>query len=163
MLYNLVMSITTVIQIWKQVDSFVSGTNSLLISWLWPIAIRGERHNSYYADPIPNVWHISWCLRSLLVEIYKTWPHASTVEDPTLNVRIPNSRLNGPIWTDSFSKSSNSQDHLFQAWCHPYSSPISCLGVYYDNSDCHTHIYQHKVNFYAEFNRFQFRVFLLLD
>ena len=39
--------------------------------------------------------------------------------------------------TDSFSNSSNSQDHLFQAWRYPHSSPISCLGVYYDNGDCH--------------------------
>ena len=29
---------------------------------------------------------------------------------------------------DSFSKSSNSQDHLFRPWHHPHSSPIFCLG-----------------------------------
>ena len=39
--------------------------------------------------------------------------------------------------TDSFTKSSNSQDHLFRAWRHPHSSLISCLGGYYDNGDCH--------------------------
>ena len=49
-------------------------------------------------------------------------------QNPTLNGRIPNSRINGPISTDSFSKTSNSQDHLFRAWCHPPSTPISCLG-----------------------------------
>ena len=43
-----------------------------------------------------------------------------------------NSRPNGPISTDVISKSSNSHDHLFRAWRHPHSSPISCLGVYYD-------------------------------
>ena len=32
---------------------------------------------------------------------------------------------------------SNSQDNLFRAWRHPYYSLISCLGVYYDNGDCH--------------------------
>ena len=53
-------------------------------------------------------------------------------QNPTLNGRIPNSRLNGIISTDVFSKSSNSQDHLFRARRHPHSSPIFCLGVYYD-------------------------------
>ena len=32
------------------------------------------------------------------------------------------------LLTDSFSKSSNSQDHRFQAWHHSHSSPISYLG-----------------------------------
>ena len=57
--------------------------------------------------------------------------------NPTLHGRIPNSCLNGPISTDVFSKSSDSQDHLFSEWHHPHSSLISCLGVYYDYSDCH--------------------------
>ena len=43
--------------------------------------------------------------------------------------------------------------------------------IFYRNIWYHIHIYQplrsdriwHKVNFYAEFNRFEFRVFLLLD
>ena len=80
-----------------QVDSVVSDTNNFLISWLRSMATRRERHNSYYANPTHNVQHISWCLRSLSVEIYKTWPHASNVEDPTLC-------LNGPISTDSLFK-----------------------------------------------------------
>ena len=94
-----IISITTVVQyIHKykiQVDSVVSDSNGLSISWLRSMATRGEIHNSYYADPTPNVQHISWCLRSLSVEICKTWPHASTAEDPALC-------LNGPISTDSF-------------------------------------------------------------
>ena len=49
-------------------------------------------------------------------------------QNPTLNGRIFNSRLNGPVLTDSFSKSLNSQDHLFRAKRHPHSSPIFCLG-----------------------------------
>ena len=113
-----------------QADSVVSDTNGLFTSWLRSMATRGERHNSYYADPTPNVRHISWCLRSLSVEICKTWPHPSTAEDPTLC-------LHGSITTDSFSKYSNSQDHLFWAWRHQNVSPISCLGVYCDNGDCH--------------------------
>ena len=58
-------------------------------------------------------------------------------QNSTPNGLIPNSRLHGPISTASFSKSLNSQDHLYRAWRYPHSSPISCLGVYYDNSDCH--------------------------
>ena len=43
-----------------------------------------------------------------------------------------NHTFNSRISTTVFSKSSNSEDHLFWAWRHPHSSPISCLGVYYD-------------------------------
>ena len=53
---------------------------------------------------IPNACHISWCLRSLLVEICKTWPHASTAEDPTLCLNGRNSTLclHSSILIDSF-------------------------------------------------------------
>ena len=51
---------------------------------------------------------------SLLVEIWKTQLFDSMAESQPS--------------TASLSKSSNSQDHLFRAWCHPHSSPISCLG-----------------------------------
>ena len=67
---------------------------------------------SYYADPRPNTRHILWCLRSLSVEIQKTQLHLSTVKIQLV-----------------FLKSSNSQDHLFQAWHHPHSSLISCLVI----------------------------------
>ena len=39
--------------------------------------------------------------------------------------------------TDSFSKSSKSQDHRFPAWRHSHSSPNFLPGVYYDNCNCH--------------------------
>ena len=55
----------------------------------------------------------------------KTQLHFSTVEYPTAT-------LNSGVSTDVFSKSSKSSDHLFWAWRHPHSSPISCLEVYYD-------------------------------
>ena len=51
--------------------------------------------------------------------------------------RTPTSQHHGRTSIDSFSKSSNSRDHLFRVWRHPHSSPIFCLGVYYDNGDCH--------------------------
>ena len=40
------------------------------------------------------------------------------------------------ISTTVFSKSSNSQDHLFWAWHHPLSSLISCLGFIMTDDDC---------------------------
>ena len=76
---------------------------------------------------------------SLPVEIQKTQPHVSTIENPALvsTVEYTTTTLNGRISTDVFSKSSNFQDHLFWAWCHPHSSPISCLGFIMTNGDCH--------------------------
>ena len=56
------------------------------------------------------------------------WTPTSTV---CLNGREPNFL---PTWpkvnfgTASFSKSSNSRDHCFQAWCHSHSSIISYQG-----------------------------------
>ena len=87
-------------QMQMQADSVVSDTNSLLISWLLSTATQGERHSSYYADPDPNVRHISWCLRSLSVEICKTWLHTSTAEDPNLclNGTIYQPLRSGRIW-----------------------------------------------------------------
>ena len=52
-------------------------------------------------------------------------------QNPTPNGPIPNSCLNGSISTDTFLKSSKSQEHLFWAWHQPHSSPIFCLGVFY--------------------------------
>ena len=127
-----------------QVDSVVSDTNGLLISnfswWLHEEkdTILQSLCWLYNADPT-NVRRILWCLRSLSAEIRKL--DLSTVKiqlSPQwqkINSLPPWSNLN--FSTDSFSKSSNSQDHLFQAWRHPHSSSISCLGVYYDHGDCH--------------------------
>ena len=88
---------------------------------------RGERHSSYYANH--TIWpyyadtqRILWCIRSLSVVIQKN-PTTSSTGQIQLS-------------TDSFSKSSNSQDHLFRAWHHSHSSHISCLGVYDDTGDC---------------------------
>ena len=70
----------------------------------------------------PNVWCILWCLRSQFI---------SASRDPK-NGRNSTAVFNGLISTIVLSKSSHSQDHLFWAWCHLHSSPISCLAVYYD-------------------------------
>ena len=60
-------------------DSVVSGTNGLLTSGFGS-STRGKRHNSYYANPIPNARRILWCLIYLSVEIRKNQLHISTVE-----------------------------------------------------------------------------------
>ena len=90
-----------------------------------------------------NVRCILWSLRSMSVDIKKKKKQTQTtcLYGRELNCRL-NSRnltvcLHGPISTDSFLKSSNSQDHLFRAWRHPDFSHIFCLGVYYDNGDCY--------------------------
>ena len=121
-----------------QVDSVVSGTNSLLIPD-FSSSTRGERHNSYYADPT-NVWRILWFLRSQFISAGQD-PNRLTAAAMVENSMPQRQKLNSlPLWsylnfsTDSFSKS---QDHLFQAWHHQHSSPISCVRVYYDNGDRH--------------------------
>ena len=91
---------------------------------------------------IPNVWHVLCCTRSQFISAGrdpKNLTAVAAVKNSTLclNGRNSTSQLNGPTSTDSLSKSLNSQDYLFWAWCHPHSSPISCLGVCYDNGDCH--------------------------
>ena len=107
------------IHIQIQADSVVSGMNGLLTSGFGS-SKWGERHNSYYADPSPT--HL------VMFKI-------SVGRDPK-NPTTPfnnqsNSRLNGPISTDSFSKSSYSQGQLFWAWRHPHSSSISCLFFFF--------------------------------
>ena len=55
-------------------------------------------------------------------------------KNPTTSFNGQNPTLS-PQWSNLnslFSKSSSSRDHLFRAWRHPHSSPISCLGDYYD-------------------------------
>ena len=113
------ISIPTVIQthLQTQVDSVVSGTNGF-INFL--ISFHGNtRWETQFllCWPHPYAQRILWCLRSLSVEIWKTF-----------NGQNPTHSLNGPISTDIFSKFSNSQDQLFRVWRHPHSSPISCLG-----------------------------------
>ena len=120
-----------------QANSVISDMNGLFIS-----DFGSWRHKerdtiltmlTILSDSTPNVWHILWCLRSQFISAGqdpKNLTAAATVETSTLC-------MNGLISTDSSSKSSNSQDHLSWAWCHPHSSPISCLSVYYDNGDCH--------------------------
>ena len=135
MWYDLVMSITTVIQIRKQADSVVSGTNGLLISDFgsWRHKERDTILTMLTILSDPNAQRILWCLRSQLISTGrdpKNLTATATVENSTLWLNGRNSTLclYGPISTDSFSKFSNSKDHLFRAWRHPHSSLISCLG-----------------------------------
>ena len=66
------------------------------------------------------------CMADLVMfKIWKTQLHLSTVKMQLLDSMVQSQSM-------SFSKSSNSQEHLFWAWHHPHSSAISCLRVYYD-------------------------------
>ena len=94
----------------------------------------------FYADLTPNVRHISWCLRSLSVDIRKNPTTSSTAQSQLqLNGRELNSL---PTWFNV-----NPQLPLFQ---NPQILSPSLLsmtsstlqsqllsGVYYDNGDCH--------------------------
>ena len=137
----IMISITTVIQyIHKhktQADSVVSGTNGLLISWLLGSWRHEERDTILTMLTPPQRTAQLVMFKISVVRGSKNPTTFFNGQNSTLNSRIPNSRLNAPISTNSFSKSSNSQDHLFRARRHPHSGPNSCPGVYYDNGDCH--------------------------
>ena len=49
--YILTMISITAVHIKIQADSYVSDTNRVINFWLWSMATRGEKDNSYYADP----------------------------------------------------------------------------------------------------------------
>ena len=105
------ISITTVIQyIYNtyaiQVDSVVSGN--------FLTSVHGDTRRETQFLPPQRTAHL------VMFKI-------SVGRDP----KNPTTSFKGPNPTH-FSKSSNSQDHLFRAWRHPHSSLISCLGVYYD-------------------------------
>ena len=130
---TILISITTVIQyIYKhktQANSVVSDTNGLLISDFgsWQHKVR---------DTILTMLTPSRCTAHLV--IFKISVSRDSKNPTTcLNGRDSILFLHGPLSTFFFSKSSNSQDHLFRGWRHPHSCPISCLGVYYGNGDCY--------------------------
>ena len=121
-----------------------SGTKTFLNFCLWPIATRGERHNSYYAD------HTIWPhKRAVHPVMFKT----SVGKDPKnstlrLNGRITNSRLNGRnstvclrglmsafnwLFFKNLKFSGPSLPGMTSSTLHPHF----LSGVYYDNGDCH--------------------------
>ena len=87
-----------------QADSVVSSTNSLLMYDLGS-STRGERHNSYYANPTQRAEHL------VMFKISDCRDPKNPTTSSTAQIQLS---------TDSFSKSSNSQDH--------HSNLISCLG-----------------------------------
>ena len=125
LLYNLHIHIQTHMQTQEKTGGLLFQVRTVLWTFEFGSSTRGERHNSYYTDhtilTIPNAQRILWCLRSPPVEIRKLnssteWPNPQLLD---FQSQLP---------TDSFSKSSYFQDHLFRAWHHPHSSHISCLG-----------------------------------
>ena len=100
-----------------QVDSFVSVPTVLLTSEFGSSTL-GERHNSYYANHPQRAAHL------VMFKIFagrdpKIPTTSSTVENSILYAPMAENStvcLYGPMSTfNSFSKFSNSQDHLFQA------------------------------------------------
>ena len=108
---------------------------------------RGERHNSYYADH--TIWPHKRAAYPVMFKIsVGRNPKKKTTTSSMVKIQLSTSdsmagtqlsacMVQCQSSTDSFTKYSNSQDHLFRTWRHPHSSPISCLEVYYDNGDCH--------------------------
>ena len=94
-----------------------NNTDTICRFRLRSMATRGERHNSYNVDPTRRASHLVMFNISV----------GRDLKNPTtsFNGQNPTLRLNGPISTASFSKSSNSQDHLFRAWLHPPSNFLS--------------------------------------
>ena len=90
-------------------------------SWLRSMVTWGETQfykvyaNHTMLTPPQRAAHLVMSKISVGSNPKKTQLHLSTVKIQLL-----------------FSKSSNSQNHLFQAWRNPHSSLTSCLGVYYD-------------------------------
>ena len=159
---TIMISITTVPQIHIQIHNtrtlayFVVQLRTHLLTSDFGSSTRSEGHNSYYANH--TIWPHKRAAHPVMFKISvgrdpKNPTTSSMVKIQLLISSWPveNLILDGPmveaqlsacmVWcqpsTDSFSKSSNSQDHLFWARRHPHSSRISFLGVYYDNGDCH--------------------------
>ena len=94
----------------------------------------------------PNARGTLWCLKSPFISTgldSKNLTAAATVDNsnrclnrqklnslPSLSnlIYADNLQKRSPITTVFFAKFSNSLDHLFRAWRHPHSTPISCLG-----------------------------------
>ena len=115
-----------------QADSVVPIRTVLLTSGFGS-STRGERHHSYYADhtiwPHQHTAHLVVFKISVSRDLKILTAAAATVENSTL---CPNGRelICLPAWSyDSFSKSSNSQEHLFRAWRHPHSSSFPTWGL----------------------------------
>ena len=131
-----------------QADSLVQTRTNLLISWLRPMATRRERHNSYNADH--TTWPHKHAADPVMFKISVGRDPKNPTTSSTLNCMAgtplsaciaENSFLcrHGPMSPPNYCafKILKFSAHLFWAWRHAHSSPITSLGVYYDNGDCH--------------------------
>ena len=160
-LYNLVISITTVLQIHIQIQS--NTQHKCMYSCRRVLLFRYERFINFLTSVLrhedrdtilamlsilsdaTNVRRILWCFGSLSVEIRKSQLHLSTANpnsqlsslypnNKELNYRRSWSYLN--FSTAVFLKSSNSL--LISSGHDVIHAPTHFLsGVYYDNGDCH--------------------------
>ena len=100
-------------QIQIQADSVVQ-VRTVLLTSDFGSSTRGERHNSYNANNLQRVAHLVMFKISVCRDL------KNPITSSTVQIQLS---------TDSFSKSSNSQDHLFRAWRHLHSSPFPVWGI----------------------------------
>ena len=125
----------------KQAVSVVSSTNSFINFWLRFFDTRREtqflkvfcNHTMLTSPPTFGTSCGVYDLNSSLpVEIRKTQLFDSMAESPTLasmaDTQPSTYMVQCQFSIDSFSKSSNSLDHFFQAWRHSHSSPFPVWG-----------------------------------
>ena len=124
------------IQMQIQADSVVQ-VRTVLLTSDFGSSTQGERHNSYYADH--TIWPHKCTAHPMMFKISvgrdpknPTTSSMVKIQFSTSNsmagTQLPACMVQCQPSTDSFSKTSNSQDHLCRAWRHQHSSPISCLG-----------------------------------
>ena len=123
----------------KQTVTVVSGTNGFINFWLRFFDTRREtqfwkvfaNHTmlTIYADHHQRAAH----LVMFKISIHLRWSRPEKLYTQ-LYVSIAETQLSASMVQSQLTLFQNPQI-LFRAWRHPYSSPISCLGVYYDNGD----------------------------
>ena len=121
------ISTTTVhIHMQKQRRLRCSGTSAFINFWLHFFDIRRERQFlslSYHTMLTTPKRSAHLVVQSQLLNTVvgaQLQLSASMADNPNLCLHSPKSSL---------SKSSNSQDHRFRAWCHSHSSPFSIRGL----------------------------------
>ena len=120
-----------------------SGTNAF-INFLTSVLQHEERDTiltilTILSDPT-NTLCILWCLRSLLVEIWKTQLH---LQNPTLNFQLNGSNstfacmVQCQLSTDVFFQNPQILSPSLLGMTSSTLQPHFLSGVYYDNGDCH--------------------------
>ena len=116
-----------------------TGTNGLLLTSEFASSTQGERQflnvfrNCTLLTTPQNSAHLvvqSQFLNTMVgLNFSPSWPEHNINCLPQWQItQLSAYMAQSQLPTDSFSKSSNPQDHRFRAWCHSHSSPISYQG-----------------------------------